>query len=522
MASLIQTVPLTASGNILLVQTAQGCGTAGWRVVFTGSSWVGSVVLKSQTNAPGQAQAFTSIAYINANTGATIAADTAITASGSYIIPATSCVYDLYAIYTHTSGSCAVGILTEDASGGGGSGPGGQIEAGNVDGSTSSTFGELIPYTGTYKFPSLFGSTTATATPAALAATTAYAFASTVSGATLMGYGTTNDVALMNRAGTVCLGIGPNTTVVNIPGTLAVTGRVTLANNLKFSAATANIIGGAAAIQFLNAAEDTANVIIADGGAITFRGALSGITTLTASGQITAASGGGGSSANVQAASAAPAGYGWRATGSGADAKQWDSVASGNTLLNRTISDDNGAAVNWMVVTRAGTTVTNIDFTGTASTFTGTLGVTGKVVTYNNIATAGWGVPAIQADGGSAANVNTRSAAAATYTVGAADGTFVVSGNILINSGATFSMSLDVTYTDQGNTSRTLVLPLAQLAGTFVVTGLATNITGTGPYESASMTIRCKASTSITIRPSAGGTYTACNYDVYANIRQVG
>lgn len=65
-------------------------------------------------------------------------------------------------------------------------------------------------------------STTALATPSALAATALNAFASTVSGASLMGFGTTNDVSLMNRAGTVCLGVGPNTTVVNIPASLTV------------------------------------------------------------------------------------------------------------------------------------------------------------------------------------------------------------------------------------------------------------------------------------------------------------
>ncbi len=70
-------------------------------------------------------------------------------------------------------------------------------------------------------------STTALATPGALSATQATAFASTVSGAAIMGFGTTNDVSLMNRAGTVVLGVGPNTTAVNIPGTLAVTGAVT-------------------------------------------------------------------------------------------------------------------------------------------------------------------------------------------------------------------------------------------------------------------------------------------------------
>ena len=72
-------------------------------------------------------------------------------------------------------------------------------------------------------------STTALATPAALSATQATVFASTVSGAAIMGHGTTNDVSLMNRAGTVVLGVGPNTTAVNIPGTLNVAGAITAA-----------------------------------------------------------------------------------------------------------------------------------------------------------------------------------------------------------------------------------------------------------------------------------------------------
>jgi len=67
-------------------------------------------------------------------------------------------------------------------------------------------------------------STTALATPSALTATQATAFASTVSGASIMGFGTTNDVSLMNRAGTVVLGIGPNTTTVNMTGLLTVSG----------------------------------------------------------------------------------------------------------------------------------------------------------------------------------------------------------------------------------------------------------------------------------------------------------
>src|SRR3990167_5134989 len=78
-------------------------------------------------------------------------------------------------------------------------------------------------------------SATAIATPGAFGATRGAFFASTVSGAALMGFGTTNDVALMNRAGTVCLGVGPNTTAINIPGTLAVTGAVSL-TSVSFNA----------------------------------------------------------------------------------------------------------------------------------------------------------------------------------------------------------------------------------------------------------------------------------------------
>lgn len=87
-------------------------------------------------------------------------------------------------------------------------------------------------------FTTSWKSTTALATPSTLSATQFTDFASTVSGAAIMGYGTTNDVSLMNRAGTVCLGIGPNTTTVNIPGIFAVTGTTTLTGTTIHGAAT--------------------------------------------------------------------------------------------------------------------------------------------------------------------------------------------------------------------------------------------------------------------------------------------
>ncbi|MFA6167798.1 MAG: hypothetical protein WC700_14350 [Gemmatimonadaceae bacterium] len=258
MATILSQVPLTATADVLLVATAQGAGPAGWRVTFLGASWTGSVVLKTNRAAPGQAQSLTSIAYLTASTGATNAADTAITGDGDFIIPLASCAYDLYAVYTHTSGSAAVKVLTEDAGSGGG---GGDVTAAGVDGSASqNTFGADIPYTGSYTFPGALAitgaltgvtqatfstkivSSTALATPSALAATALNAFASTVSGAAIMGYGTTNDVSLMNRAGTVVVGVGPNTTTTTLGGSLSFTGTnpaisvinlegITLANN---------------------------------------------------------------------------------------------------------------------------------------------------------------------------------------------------------------------------------------------------------------------------------------------------
>jgi hypothetical protein len=112
-------------------------------------------------------------------------------------------------------------------------------------------------------------------------------------------------------------------------------------------------------------------------------------------------------------------------------------------------------------------------------------------------------------------------ASIATFTVGAADATFEVGCNVLVTTATTHSFSCDVTYTDEGNSARTMVLPVVQLAGTFVTTGLITNVTGAGPYESPAMNIRAKASTAITVRTSAGGTYTTVVYNARGVIKQV-
>lgn len=145
----------------------------------------------------------------------------------------------------------------------------------------------------------------------------------------------------------------------------------------------------------------------------------------------------------------------------------------------------------------------------------------GKQTVYNNVTTAGWGMPAVYAAGAPGSTVNVGVASIATYTVGAADGDFEVSASCLVTVSTTHSFSLDVVYTDTSNAPRTMTLPVNQLAGTFVTTGLITNVTGAGPYESAVMHISAKASTSITIRTSAGGTFTTVTYFPRAIIKQM-
>ena len=137
---------------------------------------------------------------------------------------------------------------------------------GALTGVTTAACSGLITSTAT---TGIIASATATATPSAYSATQGTFLASTVSGAALMGFGTTNDVSLMNRAGTVCLGVGPNTTTVNLTGALTY-GGVTLSAAVT---GTGNMV--LSAVAELTTATFVAGLVIA--------GALSGVTTLTTS-----------------------------------------------------------------------------------------------------------------------------------------------------------------------------------------------------------------------------------------------
>jgi hypothetical protein len=155
---------------------------------------------------------------------------------------------------------------------------------------------------------------------------------------------------------------------------------------------------------------------------------------------------------------------------------------------------------------------------------TGTLDILGKfivnssglVTQYNNVATAGNGVPSVYGYGRSTAQTGAVASVAA-YTVGAADGSFMVSANVLVTTSTTHSFSVQMTYTDESNTSRTVTFNVQQLGGTLVTA--ITNVTGASAYEGIPLHIRAKAATAITILTS--GTFTSVTYNVEGAITQI-
>lgn len=97
------------------------------------------------------------------------------------------------------------------------------------------TFTPTQTFTAGLTFGTSLSSTTALATPSAYTVTTGTLFASTVSGATLMGYGTTGDVTLKNRAGTDVIVVTSNTLNVTMAGALAITGALSGVTTLATS-----------------------------------------------------------------------------------------------------------------------------------------------------------------------------------------------------------------------------------------------------------------------------------------------
>ncbi len=109
-------------------------------------------------------------------------------------------------------------------------------------------------------------------------------------------------------------------------------------------------------------------------------------------------------------------------------------------------------------------------------------------------------------------------ASVATLTVGSTDASYLISGNILVTTSGSESFSLVLDYTDEGNTARSATIPLTRIAlGGF--SGTTISASGAVPYPSATLQIRAKASTTITLKTS--GTFTGCTYNVEGSITRI-
>lgn len=139
-----------------------------------------------------------------------------------------------------------------------------------------------------------------------------------------------------------------------------------------------------------------------------------------------------------------------------------------------------------------------------------------KIVEYNSVSTVGYGVPAIYGTGRATAQT-AANASVATYTLGAADGSFEVSANVNVTVSSGENFTVTCAYTDETNTARTLTLPFIKIAGTFAAS--ITSATGAAPYHGQTLAIRCKAGTTITIATT--GTFTGCTYNVEGTIKQI-
>lgn len=188
------------------------------------------------------------------------------------------------------------------------------------------------------------------------------------------------------------------------------------------------------------------------------------------------------------------------ATSSNIFGNQNDTKVFGN--VNLTLGA--GRSSSGTLTLQSGSTVTALTLDSSQNTQFAKL-----ITSYNGIATAGNGVSTVQASGRATAQV-AANASVSTYTVGAADASFLVFGNVLVTTATAHSFSMTCAYTDEGNTSRTVTLGFFQLTGATVIT-LITNVTGATPYESIPFPIRCKANTAITFATT--GTFTTVVYN---------
>jgi hypothetical protein len=110
-------------------------------------------------------------------------------------------------------------------------------------------------------------------------------------------------------------------------------------------------------------------------------------------------------------------------------------------------------------------------------------------------------------------------ASVATFTP-AADASFDVCMNVLVTTATTHTFDAQCTYTDEGNTARTVTMPFRLVGSTTALVSSIANGNGAVPYIGVPVRIRVKGGTAITLLTQAAGTYTTVVYNVEGTIRQ--
>jgi hypothetical protein len=105
-------------------------------------------------------------------------------------------------------------------------------------------------------------------------------------------------------------------------------------------------------------------------------------------------------------------------------------------------------------------------------------------------------------------------ASLATFKVGATDSTFEIGGNVNVTAYVAGSFSMVIAYADETNTLRTAYLNFSNLAG-----AVNTAIAAAGPFHGFPITIRAKATSTMTL--STTGVFTNLTYNAEAIIKQV-
>lgn len=111
-------------------------------------------------------------------------------------------------------------------------------------------------------------------------------------------------------------------------------------------------------------------------------------------------------------------------------------------------------------------------------------------------------------------------ASVAALLVGASDATYEILMNVLVTTSTTHTFTGVCSYTDEGNTARTVTMPFRLVGDT---TALTSSIAASAavPYIGVPLLIRCKANTTITLSTQAAGTYTTVTYNVEGFIRKM-